>query len=504
MIQATSRNVPGNAAHSGPQTNPKRLATKLKTLLNPRSLRSLITNVHADHGRERYRRITASTSFLSKALTIVISFASVPLTVHYLGAERYGVWLVISSLLTWMSLTDFGLAGNALVNVIAEASGKDDRQLAQQYSASAFWALAAISIALGVTFLGTFHLVPWRSVFQVSSAVRTQELEQACAITLALFVFGLPLNMVASVYNAYQDGFVSNIWSIASNALALISLILVTQIRGGLPLLVIALSGTRMSIVMANGVYAFARRYPWLSPRPSAVRWLCVKRLLTLGGKYMVTQLAALGISQSQPMIITQLLGPSKVTIFVIACRVVTLPLDLTYMATVPFISAFSEAKSRGDWRWIKNGYKNSTIASVAIGVPVAAAVAFIARPLIRVWAGPAALPDFSLIVWLSIYTLVGVAMMSAGQMLAGLERLNQLALSAALCALAVVGFAILLAPRWGLSGIALGMAASKLLTFWPIQVYETRRILRMANSPVEGLESHLVPSVPGDSATDA
>ena len=71
MIQATSRNVPGNAAHSGPQTNPKRLATKLKTLLNPRSLRSLITNVHADHGRERYRRITASTSFLSKALTIV-------------------------------------------------------------------------------------------------------------------------------------------------------------------------------------------------------------------------------------------------------------------------------------------------------------------------------------------------------------------------------------------------------------------------------------------------
>ena len=50
-----------------------------------------------------------------------------PLTVHYLGAERYGVWLTISSLLTWMSMTDFGLAGNALVNVLAEASGKDDQ-----------------------------------------------------------------------------------------------------------------------------------------------------------------------------------------------------------------------------------------------------------------------------------------------------------------------------------------------------------------------------------------
>ena len=96
---------------------------------------------------------------------------------------------------------------------------------------------------------------------------------------------GLPLNMVNSVYSAYQDGYVSNLWSIASNALALVSLIFVMQIRGGLPLLAIALSGTRMVVVMASGVYAFARRYPWLAPAPSAVRWVCVRRLLKWAGK---------------------------------------------------------------------------------------------------------------------------------------------------------------------------------------------------------------------------
>jgi O-antigen/teichoic acid export membrane protein len=288
-----------------------------------------------------------------------------------------------------------------------------------------------------------------------------------------------------------------------SNALALVSLIVVTQIRGSLPLLVIALSGTRMTVVMASGFYAFGRRYPWLTPAPSAVHWTCVIRLLKLGGKYMVTQLAALGIYQSQPFIITQLLGPAKVTIFVIACRILTLPLDLTYMATVPFISAFSEAKSRGDWQWIKGAYKSSTFASIAIGVPVVAAVAVIAKPLIRVWAGPAAVPDFALIVWLGIYTLVGVAMMPAGQMLSGIERLNQLALSAALCAVAVIGLAILFAPWWGLSGIALAMAASKVFTFWPIQAYEARRIMRIASCQVEAPESNLATSLPGDRGTD-
>jgi hypothetical protein len=69
-----------------------RLVTRLKVLSNPRALRALITKVHADRGWERHRGgITASTSLPSKALTIIISFASVPLTVHYLGAERYGV-----------------------------------------------------------------------------------------------------------------------------------------------------------------------------------------------------------------------------------------------------------------------------------------------------------------------------------------------------------------------------------------------------------------------------
>src|SRR3954466_3751287 len=104
------------------ETRPEQAVRLLKALRNPRSIGAFLLKKSADRGRERYRRasITASTSFLSKALTILISFVSVPLTVHYLGAERYGIWLTMSSLLTWMAMTDFGLAGNALVNVISE------------------------------------------------------------------------------------------------------------------------------------------------------------------------------------------------------------------------------------------------------------------------------------------------------------------------------------------------------------------------------------------------
>jgi O-antigen/teichoic acid export membrane protein len=111
---------------------------------------------------------------MAKALTILISFVSVPLTVDYLGAERYGVWLTISSLLLWVALADCGLAGNALVNVLSEAAGNDDRAAARQYTASAFWALVTSALMMGVAFIATFHLIPWRDVFRVSDAISTE------------------------------------------------------------------------------------------------------------------------------------------------------------------------------------------------------------------------------------------------------------------------------------------------------------------------------------------
>lgn len=461
--------------------SPSRFAL-LKSYLSAEKLKAILTKSSANRGLERYRRagITASSSFIAKALNILISFLSVPLTVHYLGAERYGVWLTISSLITWMSMTDFGLAGNALVNVLAEASGREDRAGAQHYTASAFWALTGVSVLSGVISAASFRYIPWRSVFRVSAATSTHELQLACGLTLVFFVLAFPLSIQNSIYSAYQDGFLANAWGIGANIFSLAALVVVSQTHGGLPQLVLALSGTRGLVSIANCFFLF-RRYHWLTPTPSAVRWQCVKRLFTLGSKYLVTQLASLGIYQSQPIIITQILGPAKVVIFVVAYKIVALPMDLVFMATQPFVSAFGEAKARNDWHWIKGAYRNAVKASVGFGLPLLVVIMLTAKPLIRIWAGSIAIPSTSLILWLSIYALVGIGLMAAGQMLAGLELVNPLATSATLCAVGVMGSAILLAPRWGLTGIALGMAASKLLTFWPIQLYEVRRIFRSA-----------------------
>ena len=49
-----------------------------------------------------------------------------------------------------------------------------------------------------------------------------------------------------------------------------------------------------------------------------------------------------------------------------------------------------------------------------------------------------------------------------------------------------LIGLGILFAPKWGLAGVAAGMALAKLVTYLPLQGYQVHRILRMPDVPVE------------------
>lgn len=65
-------------------------------------------------------------------------FISVPLTLRYLGTERYGLWMTISSVIAVLGFSDLGL-NNGLLNGISQANGTNDRELARRYVSSAFF-----------------------------------------------------------------------------------------------------------------------------------------------------------------------------------------------------------------------------------------------------------------------------------------------------------------------------------------------------------------------------
>ena len=84
------------------------------------------------------------------------------------------------------------------------------------------------------------------------------------------------------------------------------------------------------------------------------------------------------------------------------------------------------------------------------------------------------------------MYNIVGVIFMGTGQLLTGVERPNPLVVSTVICAVCTVAFGILGCMWMGVAGVALAMAASKLLTFWPIQFLAVRKLFRTEHAVPE------------------
>src|SRR5208337_4634406 len=108
------------------------------------------------------------------------------LTLQYLGTERYGLWMSITSVVSLLVFADLGM-GNGLLNAIAAAHGRDDIESEQKYVSSAFFVLFGIAVFLLGLFGLAYPFVPWPRVFNVSSPLAAREAGPAVVVFLVCF-----------------------------------------------------------------------------------------------------------------------------------------------------------------------------------------------------------------------------------------------------------------------------------------------------------------------------
>jgi O-antigen/teichoic acid export membrane protein len=452
-------------------------------------------------GRDRIRRagLTSVTSMISQGLIIGTGMVSVPLTVHYLGTERYGIWLTLNSLWNWLAITNLGFGGNALVNKLSEANGRDDRQSARELVATAFWTLMAIAAALGVILALAFKFVPWGAVFNAAGTLESPELHRAVIISMVCFVLLFPISLVDAIYQGHQQGYIANIWGMGASLASLIALVCVTRAKGGLPMLVLALSGARIILAVANLCYLFGRQYPWLLPLPGAVSRRSLRDLLSLGLKYFAAQMAGIGMFQSQPMIIAQILGPAQVGLFNIAQRLLTLPMLVVQMFTFPLMPAYGEAQARRDWHWVRHSLWRTLAISAAGTTVMVGCLALLAKPVIRIWVGPQAVPGTGLILGLSSYVLVTAFVTPASVMLYGVQRAGGQAIIAGLNAVFTVAGGIILTRSLGTAGMAAAMAFALFAVNLVGQAIQTRQVFNsIGSASPDGVPGAVPGAAPG------
>ena len=277
---------------------------------------------------------------------------AVPLTLHYLGTERYGMWMTISSIVAMMGFADLGM-GLGLMNAISEAHGQEDRLAAERYVSSGFFMLSAVALLILVGFAAAYPFIPWQRVFNVKSQQAIQEAGPAMAVFIACFAVNLPLGVVQQIQLGYQEGFVNSLWESAGRVLGLAGLLLVIYLKAGLTWLVLAMAGAPALAWLLNSLVCI-----WLSPSlvASQVPELPQRqrpKSSSYRSFFFILQMGVTLIYGSDNLIITQFLGPEAVTQYAIPYQMFSLSLVIFNIVIAPLWPAYGEAIARGDIAWV-------------------------------------------------------------------------------------------------------------------------------------------------------
>ena len=407
--------------------------------------------------------------------------AFVALSVRYLGAEQFGVWMALIALFGVSTIATFGI-GPGLVNALAEANGSDDKDKARALFTAAFFSMTLIAVILFLMFVGLAGVVSWASLIN-APAQDAREVAWTASI-LAFFLFAqFPLGLVESTYTAYQESYISYAWKMISQVVSIAILATVVQFKPTLPFLVLSYSGSLFLITLISGVWMVTWHRPYLLPQLSALRRWAVARVMRSASGFLLLTAAGLLVTQGVTLIVTQSLGPASVASYSIVWRMITLTNGFVAMFAVPLWGAYGEARVRKDWAWVV-GTHNRLIYWVAIfSLGAFGLLAFVGKDVVQLWTGGVVKPSAAFIAIMCAYGAAQAINTGNGALVSGFDLVVRLGLVAILDALLAVTLVACLVRYYGLEGVAAGLlTATLVVSTWFLRTQARRLCQRMGS----------------------
>lgn len=297
-------------------------------------------------------------SFVTKAVTILISFIMVPLTIGYVNEERNGIWLTLSSMVAWMVLFDIGF-GNGLKNKFAEAKARGELLLAKKYVSSTY----AIIIILWAVIFTLFALInpylDWMKIIPSTPPEYAKELNDLVWICVSAFGFTFVLRLLGSIVTADQRPAIAAFIDMLGQLLSLLGIfILVKTTPASLPKLGFVLAFSPVVVYLIYSLILFNSRYKNVRPSWKYIDFSLGKQMLNLGVKFFITACAAFIIAGTLNFLVAYMVDSAEVTRYNTAFRLFSLAFNVMTIIIMPYWSSFTDAYTLKDYAWMKSSVR--------------------------------------------------------------------------------------------------------------------------------------------------
>jgi O-antigen/teichoic acid export membrane protein len=437
----------------------RELPENFRNFLRVARLRPFDTSTDEGRSLERYRRIVLGTaaSLVGRLVTTLAGLIVVPVTLGYLGKDRYGLWVAAGSLAAWVGLLDPGLSAG-LLNGIAESEGRDDRGRARSLFSTALFTLAVVAALALVGFGLAIPYVPWASLFSVPPGLGRGEALWTVAASLGLAVLALPFGTVAQVYVGSQRAYLATAFATLGSLIALGALLGVVAAGGTLPVVAAALGSGGLVAGLVGLAFLLRREMPWMRPRLADVGRPSYRRLAVSAAPLYLFGVGSLLVNQTQTLVLARRASLSLVAEYDLVWRFVALGVALVTLSTGSAFPTFREAWERGDRAWMRRAFWHVLRLRLALAAVGCTALVLLGNLVLRVWLRRTDF-QYSPVEWLLLSAIIGVAIWTSCflELLTVLDRIwFQIPVVLVQGAL-TIGLTWFLVPSLGIRGALLG-----------------------------------------------
>jgi len=324
-------------------------------------------------------------SFALRAISVASAFLTVSFSLKLLDTNKYGIWLAISSTVSWISVLDIGLA-NGLRNKIAEYFALKDYKSSKIDVSSTYAILLLIMVPVMLIFCAIAPFINWNNVF------RTHLDEKELLYTLIVVFVGLALQFVlkpiASVLQGDQKIHKANQIALVCNVSPLVPIIIGAKyLKGSILFLAMAQTMLPVVVMLIYSIVLFSGGYKNISPSLKNVDLKKSKALFGLSFAFFIVQIARVFILSTTEIIITRNFGGSYVTIYNLLFRYYGVAGMILYIVLASYWSAFTNAFALNDLDWVRTSMRKLIrMAFMFTGIVVLQFL--LIKPVFHLWVG--------------------------------------------------------------------------------------------------------------------
>lgn len=336
-------------------------------------------------------------TLLGQVAPLAVSLAATPFTIRLLGAEGYGVLILVGLIPAYLAFADFGMS-LASTRFASEAFGRGDRK--EEAAVIRTAVAVALSVSVPVA-LGLFIFAPQIiSLFAVPESLFA-EAAAALRITAVTFV----VNILCSILNTPQLARLRMDLNTLINAGTRIAGLIATPVAIYLGFGIVGAAAVLLAAMLLNlagHIFFSGRLLPELFGLGISREKL--RPLLIFGGGLVISSIAAIALTNAEKGILAAVVSASALAHYTVAFTAATMMTLFAGAMIQSLIPAFSQLQGEEARERLNSLFERGVRLSMIWAIPAMVFLGVTAKPFFTIWAGE----EFGRESTLPLYLLLG------------------------------------------------------------------------------------------------